>query len=674
METRLGTQFRALLPHGGTGPDLLGNYPIRTRFAVLVGLAVVCAAVIGIAYQVGERRIDAAMAAYDDFRRLNDLAGDVRAKAAQLRNHHEQFLLERDVKLHDAFQADAGFISDALDHMGQGATDEVMAGLVTELKVDLDEVSGHFGRLFAISKTLGLTASAGLRGQLTDSAEAAESELKMWPNAGPLLPAMLQLRLAESLFMLYGGEGYRGQHRRYANEFDFQLDASPLPPSTRDELRTLAKTYAEDMQAFAESSSALAAEAAALRQQFQKMQPDLDKVFAHAREGMAAASREQAATRSRTSAVVSAIAVVSALAFFAATLVLARSVSHPIRQIETAMDALAKGNHDVTVPGIARRDEIGDMAKAVAVFKDNAIAMVRLQQQQEAVRAEAEEAARAQVRALADQFEGAVKTVADIIGDNAVAIRTIAAGMIGGEAAGGDNRSLEVAEAAERSRDTVAAVAKAAGELQASVDEVSRNVGEASGVVRHAVDQLERTNARVQGLSEVAGRIDRVVKLIGDIAGRTNMLSLNATIEAQRAGEAGKGFAVVAEEVKHLAQRTGDSTREIAELVDAIQSATAETVAAIAEVDGAVRRMDDIAGRVAESMARQAEVTRNIGDCVAQVTQATHEVTDGVVNVTQTAARYCGSALQVVWAADDQSGPAASLKHQVDGFLATVRG
>nr|CAM74237.1 Methyl-accepting chemotaxis protein [Magnetospirillum gryphiswaldense MSR-1] len=164
-----------------------------------------------------------------------------------------------------------------------------------------------------------------------------------------------------------------------------------------------------------------------------------------------------------------------------------------------------------------------------------------------------------------------------------------------------------------------------------------------------------------------------MINLIGDIAGRTNMLALNATIEAQRAGEAGKGFAVVADEVKHLAQKTADSTREIADQINAIQNATAETVAAIGDVGAAIRRMDDIAGQVAQAVARQAEVTEKIGRCVDEVTAGSQDVTTGVVGVTQSAVRYCGAAVRVMWAADDLAGPAANLKKEVDGFLRTIR-
>jgi methyl-accepting chemotaxis protein len=163
------------------------------------------------------------------------------------------------------------------------------------------------------------------------------------------------------------------------------------------------------------------------------------------------------------------------------------------------------------------------------------------------------------------------------------------------------------------------------------------------------------------------------VALITEIAGRTNMLALNATIEAQRAGEAGKGFAVVAGEVKTLAHQTAQSTREIAEQVAAIQGATADTVAAIDGIGNAIRRMDVIAGQVSLAVARQSEVTRRIHDCVSDVIAGTQVVSEGVVSVTQSAARYCGAAIGVMWAAEDLAAPATTLNREVVSFLTTVR-
>jgi Methyl-accepting chemotaxis protein len=672
----------ARLPTLARGADIwrhgdipwLSDLPIARRFGLLVALAVLAAVSFGAAYTLAEARIESMLVAQDGFRRLNDLAGDVRAKAAALQNHEELFLRERDPAAAEAFRQDAAFVAKSLEAMAALPESARVAAQVSELRNGFTTAGQHFDEVARLTETLGLNDSTGLRGHLAASVKAVEDELKMWPNAGSLLPNMLQMRQAEKDFMLYGTAASLNLHRKYANQFDFALDESALPNSTREDFRKLLSSYSQDMAAFAEGTLALNGEVDALRRQFQTMQPRLTQVFSYAREGMVGALRQQEEVRRSTSRLVAGFGILAVLSFFAAALVLARSITRPVRLIESAMGRLAGGDHSVLVPGIRRRDEIGDMAKAVAVFKDNAIAMVRMQQEQEAIRAEAEAAGRARMLALADHFEQAVKSVADLVDRNSQAIKRTAEGMARQEGAAGDEtRSLSVAEAAEQARQTVTAVAEASVELATSVDDIARLATGISGVVREAVAQLDRTNARVAGLSEVAGRIDRVVNLISDIAGRTNMLSLNATIEAQRAGEAGKGFAVVAGEVKHLAHQTGESTREIAGQVAAIQAATADTVAAIGDVGGAIRRMDEIAAQVAEAVVRQSEVTAKIGRCVDKVTADTRAVTDGVVAVTQSAARYCGSAVRVIWAADDLAVPASSLKHEVDGFLATIR-
>jgi methyl-accepting chemotaxis protein len=653
----------------------LNDLSIGRRFGVLVGLAILGALSFGAAYTVAEARIDAMLVSQDGYRRLNDLAGDVRARALALQNAHDQFLRERSADAAQSFRQDAAFVANSLGVMRALPQAAAMTAPIAQLADGMAAAARRFDVVVAQAEILGLDDQAGLRGRLAASVKTIEDELKMWPNAGSLVPDMLQMRQAEKNFMLYGGEGYLNLHRKYANQFDLALDSSPLPASTREELRRMLGTYAADMQAFAAGALALEGEAGELRRQFAALQPRLAQVFSYAREGMDNAIHQQEQARADTSRLLAGWGVLAVVSFFATTLVLARSITLPVRLIEDAMERLAGGDHTVVVPGIERRDEIGDMAKAVAVFKDNAIAMVRLQREQDAIRTETETASRQRMLALADHFEQAVKSVADAVNRNAQAIKATAETMVrdDGQGGGKDDGALSVTEAADQARATVASVAEAAAELTASVADVGTLVTESARVMARAMEELDRTNTRVQSLTSVARDIDRVVALIGDIAERTNMLSLNATIEAQRAGEAGKGFAVVAGEVKRLALQTGQSTREIAGQVDAIQAATAETSSAIEDVGAAIRRMNAIAGQVADAVARQSDVADRIGRCVDQVSADSHALTEGVVQVSQSAARYCGAAVQVIWAADDLAVPAASLQREVDGFLATVR-
>ncbi|MBF0325209.1 MAG: HAMP domain-containing protein [Alphaproteobacteria bacterium] len=651
----------------------LDRLPIGARLGLLAVLAAVVAVAVGGTYWAGERHVDAALVRQDGYRQLNDLAGDVRARAAALHNHQEAFLRELKPDHAAAFAKDSQLIDQALALMSQRTATDGLTLAVGELKEGFAALSAGFAKVETLTRTLGLTDSSGLKGQLADSVKAVEDELRMWPNAGPLMPTMLHLRLAEKNFMLYGGQAYLGQHRKYAAQFDFELDASALPASTRGELRTLMNQYSADMQAFAETALAQAAEIEALRRRFQALQPILQSVFLNARDGMSAAITEQEGQRAGTTRLVAIIGVAAVGLFVLAVLVLAQSVTRPLKQIERAMKRLAGGDHRVAVPGIERKDEIGDMAKAVAVFKDNAVAMVSLREQQDEVRRQAEAAARDRQHVLADRFEHAVKSVADGVGTQAVAIKDIAQRMAQGGGDGQGSGSLAVAEAAERSRHSVASVARATEELAASVATIRQRAASSSGVAREAVEDLGRATRQVEGLAGLASDIDRVVGLIGDIAQRTNMLALNAAIEAQRAGESGRSFAVVAGEVKQLAVQTSDATREIADRLSAIQAATGDTVAAIGDVGDTVRRMDQIAREVAQAAEHQAIVTGKIERCVEEVASESRIVSDGVVTVTRSAVRYCGSAVRVIWAADDLARPAAGLRHEVDSFLQTVR-
>ncbi|CAA7625340.1 Methyl-accepting chemotaxis protein [Candidatus Terasakiella magnetica] len=652
---------------------LVGDLPIAYRFILLVGLAVLAAVSVGGVYSVAERRIEAVLISQEHYRRLNDMAGDVRAHAALMQNLQEVFVRDRDQGAAEAFRREAAGVRGDLERLALQSAGGPMANAAAQAQVTVEAIISGFDALMRETERLGLSDSRGLRGRLGASTKAMESELSMWQDAGALPAAMLRMRLAEKDFMLYGDEAFLGKHHAGANQFDLALDSSPLPKSTREDFRKLLAVYSGDMRAFAAGMLTVKALVSEQRTAFQTLQPALQQVLGYAREGMVDAISQQTEERRLTGRMVALTGLLAIGLFLAICLILARSVIMPIRSIQHTMEGLAHGDRSVAVPGTQRRDEIGEMARAVAVFKETAIAMVRLQEEQHCVRAEAEALNRTRMLSLANGFEQTVKSVADLVARNSIGIYDTARRMAE-RSDSGESSSLSVVEAAEQCRGTVENVAAATGELTASVREITISADTAQRIVREAVGQLEQTTRRIHGLSDVAGRIGRVVSLIGEIAGRTNMLALNAAIEAQRAGEAGKGFAVVAGEVKTLAQQTALSTREIGEQVAAIQGATADSVQAIDQIGAAILRMDDVAGRVSAAVARQAMATRRIEDGVQNVLADTKVVSEGVVRVTQSAARYCGAAIGVMWAADDLAGPCVTLDQEVDGFLVTVRG
>ncbi|WP_096701822.1 methyl-accepting chemotaxis protein [Magnetospirillum sp. 15-1] len=651
---------------------LLADLPIRGRFIVLVVLALVASVVFGTVYLAAGQRIEAMLQSQDSYRRLNDLAGDVRARSAAAQNLMEMFAREHDAGVAEDLKRDLQQIRERLDAVAELSAGGPMAQAVGEAQVGVEAIAESFDRLEGEMTRLGLSPQAGLRARLNESTRAVERELAMWPSSAPLSLAMVKMRLAERDFMLDGQGDALGRHRAAAGQLDLALDSSALPNSTRDDLRRLTAVYGDDLQAFAAGAQAVKAELGEVRTGFQALQPVMQRVLAFAREGMAEAIAAQESERRATGRQVALVGMLAGLSFLAACLIIARSITRPVRLIQDAMERLSHGDHAVAVPGTRRKDEIGDMARAVGVFKENAIAMVRLQEEQHSIRSKADAANRTHLLALAEGFEQAVKSTADLVASNAVGIQDTAERMTSGSDSG-KSSAMAVAEAARQCRNTVRAVAEATTELGGSVREISAGAEGAAAIAQDAVTRLSSTTERIQSLSQVAGRIGRVVTMIEAIAQRTNMLALNATIEAQRAGEAGKGFAVVAGEVKHLAHQTARSTREIADQVAEIQGATADTASAIEGIGEAILRMDRIAAEVADAVARQREVTGRIEQCVEEMDGDAAVVGDGVASVTQAAVRYCAAAIRVIWAAKNLARPATALNHEVDTFLLTVR-
>ncbi|MEE8443729.1 MAG: methyl-accepting chemotaxis protein, partial [Alphaproteobacteria bacterium] len=267
----------------------------------------------------------------------------------------------------------------------------------------------------------------------------------------------------------------------------------------------------------------------------------LARVTGQSSRRLADASAEQSLDGISLALAVLAIGIVAAL--MSLWIVLGR-VTGPLERMTRAMARLAEGDHSVEVPLVKRRDEIGDMAQALQVFKDNAIENARLQSEQAELKQSAEDEKRKDMLEMADRFEGQVKEVVDGVSSSANEMQATAA-QLSTTAEETSRRSATVATASDQATANVQTVATAAEELSASIAEIGRQVGQSAKIAQNAVEEAENTNSTVQGLSAAAGKIGEVVDLINDIAGQTNLLALNATIEAARAGEAGKGFAVV---------------------------------------------------------------------------------------------------------------------------------
>jgi methyl-accepting chemotaxis protein len=653
---------------------LLSDLKVGVRVNLLLAVALLAAATFaGVSY-LGDRKISNALAEQQSYQHMGDLTGDVRAGVLAMETIEEAFLRSRDPALAESHAQTSAAVSKALQQLSSLPTAQPLAEDVTKIGQDVQALQEQFAAAVETERHLGLTEDDGLRGDLRKSVKAIEDELKVWPNMEPLWNKMLGMRQAEKDFMLYGGDEHLGKHRKFAMEFDLKIDSSGLPASTAEDFRKMLAKYTQSMADFAEATQGLEAQVTDMRGHVDAMKPEIDRLFTQSRDGAARASAYQDETRSAIKRNNSLAAIFALASFVLLSVILSRSIVSPLRLMEHIMERVVSGETAVEVPCTVRKDEIGDMARAVAVFKDNALAMVTLQREHQDLMASAEAERQAAMERLADSFEGTVKSVVEAVSAGSMSIAETARSVAMNTGAGDkQSRSLNVAEAAAKAHESVAAARAAAEELSHSIHDVDRLVQESEDIVRSGAGDLDLADRRVETLSQAAKEIGEVLSLISQIAHQTNLLALNATIEAARAGEAGKGFAVVAMEVKHLADQTSHATQQIASQIGAIQQAAGDTTQTITSIGDTIRRVSEITMQVSAAMHRQATATDSIVTSVDRVKADSEIVSEGVVEVTRHAAHYCGSAIRVLWGANDLARPAKLLKDEVDNFLARIR-
>jgi methyl-accepting chemotaxis protein len=352
---------------------------------------------------------------------------------------------------------------------------------------------------------------------------------------------------------------------------------------------------------------------------------------------------------------------------------IARGIIKPLSGLTAGMKELAAGNFGVVLPGLERKDEVGDMAQAVETFKVKAAEQARddaeAKTRQDQVAAQQR---KAEMTKMANDFEAAIGEIVDTVSSASTQLEASATTLTR-TAEHGQQVTATVAAASEEASTNVQSVASATEELSSSVNEISRQVQESARMANEAVDQARRTNDRVGALSKAASRIGDVVELINTIAGQTNLLALNATIEAARAGEAGRGFAVVASEVKALAEQTAKATGEIGQQITGIQAATQESVGAIAEISGTIEKLSEISSTIAAAVEEQGAATQEISRNVQQAAHGTQQVSSHIADVQRGAGETGSASSQVLAAAKSLSGDSNRLKREVGRFLDSVR-
>jgi methyl-accepting chemotaxis protein len=354
-------------------------------------------------------------------------------------------------------------------------------------------------------------------------------------------------------------------------------------------------------------------------------------------------------------------------------MLIGRGIAKPMTAMCAAMRKLAAGDFEVVLPGLGRRDELGDMASAVEEFKVQAIAKA---ERDAAAHDEQNRAAGASRRAelirFADDFESAVGAIVSNVSASAGQLET-AASTLTRTAESTESLSGQAAGVSDEASSNMQSVATATEELSLSVNEIGRQVQNSSRIADSAVEQARQTDARIGELSRAAQRIGDVVDLITAIAEQTNLLALNATIEAARAGDSGRGFAVVASEVKSLASQTAKATEEISTQIAGMQNATRDSVSAIKQIGNTIGEISGIASEIASAVEQQGAATREIAQNVQRVAQGTQKVAGNITEVNRGATETGVASEQVLNSAKTLSSESSRLRAELDRFMGNIR-
>ncbi|THD67227.1 MAG: HAMP domain-containing protein [Bradyrhizobium sp.] len=644
------------------------------KIAAIGLVGVLGLAAVGLIYEEGTWSQDRARKVAEDSRAIAGLTRRISIEMLEVRRDEKNFLLRKQesyVKHHAQLSGAIGRDFDELKVMVKSSGYGALADQLEVIHDAFESYADDFAVLAMVQTKIGLDETSGLSGSLrkaVDVVEAGVAEI----NDPKLTGRLLVMRRFEKDFMLWRDDKYAAEFNKAAVAFSLALTEMDLPHEVQEKLSLNLDEYSRDFAGWVGAIRQIVRSDSDLGTNFQNLEPKVAEAISEIDRlsGLADAS-ERALRDTMKLRMVSALAL-AALAMCGLSFLLGRAVSQPISAMTGALTKLADGDFHVALPGLDRSDEIGKMAGAARIFKDNMIEAERLRAEQLADQQARSVQRRDERLRLASGFHDAVGSIVDKVSSEAAELEAAAATL---------TRTAEttlelsgvVAGASGEASSSIRSVAAATGEMTSSVEQIGRQVVESRKIAQVAVEHARTTDARMTALSQAAGRIGEVVQLITGIAEQTNLLALNATIEAARAGEAGRGFAVVAQEVKALAAQTAKATEEIGKQILGMQTATEESLEAIKEIGAVILQISDVSGVIAAAMEEQGIATREIARNVQTASDGAARVGSAISDVHHGAADTGSASGQVLSSAQSLSSQANRLKLEVDSFLASIR-
>ena len=655
---------------------VVGSLSVRTRIIVLALVPVAGFAANGLTYLSSEHEVGAAFRTFKQSDTLADASRDFKTALTNMRMAAKDFAAAPSPQMISSFESALSYALTNLSTI-EISVDDTQDHNIERLRKDVLGLKTNFDELVKKQQTLGYTENEGLRGKLRKAGDAVETIINdnmSWLAEGDsnkLLMSLMLMRQHEAEYRLDPTELMRQLFIMAYKQFTHTFDNIDGTPEMKDKLNHEVKTYADTFAQWIEASDAAYPLRALIDHDSEAMLPKADKIIDAARQTADLASSTLLVSQVTTRNVIIAVGILMVLFGVGFSWLIGRSINRPLAGLVAAMKQLATGDTGAHIPATRARDEIGDMARTVIVFRDTMLEREKLAATQtDAIRAREQRS---------DTIAMTISHFNNSVGNTLTKLRAASLKL---EMSSGDlNKSADAmsaeALAAERrvaaASDNVTSAAGSVEELAASIGEIATQAGKSTDVAERAVSEAQRTVTTMAELGNAATRIGEVVGLIQAIAGQTNLLALNATIEAARAGEAGRGFAVVASEVKSLAGQTAKATEEIAEQIGSIQSAAADAAQAIEQVNVIIRDMSQIATTVAATVDQQNAAVSTIAEGVSRASGEARGGAEAMSRVASVTADARSTASDVKSLADAVALEAESLEAEVRQFLTDVQ-